>query len=266
MQKLDRPPTVVKDALLVAGRASLLTQLFHGLAGTWKLERHLSSSDVTEPSGECHGISTFAPRPLSKIPDTVADNHNGADEMLYHEEGKFYMRNHPSGGTAAPYMTFSRRYVWRMSFDHRDNSTTSARCVDRESWSDVLDEMSSVATVPGRSDNMKLYSRPVISLWFTKPGTTELDYLFHHLDIQLQTTERQDSNPRRGKVMVHARGSHLCVQDQYETEYAFIMEEDEDYEVETSSQFQLVEWKTVHTVKGPKKDQRIETKFLRYGG
>jgi hypothetical protein len=202
----------------------ILASLFKSLEGSWKLERRLNSANASEPSGRCHGVAHFTSRPPSKVETDFPGLGEVVGEMLYHEEGQFQMQA-SSVGVQMPYMTFSRNYIWRLN---------------------------PAATGAGR---------PLCSLWFTKPGTEELDYLFHSLLIDGHTLSQQDDQFQQSTSVIRAHGSHLCVEDQYETEYLFTVLEHED-----GANLSLAKWQTLHTVKGPMKDQRIATTFTRDDG
>ena len=89
---------------------------------------------------------------------------------------------------------------------------------------------------------------PKISLWFTKPGTEQVDYLFHNVDLTVD------------KSTVHGNGGHLCIDDFYSTSYTFQLR------MESQDAQPVVEsWETVHEVRGPKKDQNLTTWFSRVG-
>lgn len=133
------------------------------------------------------------------------------------------MRAH-SAAFQMPYMTFSRNYIWRIKSPQVG------------------------ATHSG------------VSLWFAKPGTEELDYLFHGLNVDGQTSGQHSDPSSQGdlSISIQAHGSHLCVEDQYETEYRFTFTDHKD-----ERKLSLAQWQTVHIVKGPNKDQMIETTFTR---
>jgi hypothetical protein len=204
--------------------ADLLSSVFESLEGPWTLERRLSSANASEPSGRCHGAVHFTPRPPSTVESDIPGTGEVIGEMLYHEEGQFQMQA-ASVGVQMPHMTFARNYIWRLN---------------------------SAAAESGY---------PSCSLWFAKPGTEELDYLFHTLVIDDRSLRQRDDKVQQRTSVIRAHGSHLCVKDQYETEYVFT-----DAEHDDGAKISLVEWQTVHTVKGPKKDQRIETTFTRAHG
>lgn len=188
---------------------SLACIIFRQLQGRWKLDRSLKSTNTSEPSGKCYGTASFTPRPVTKISD-----HSASEEMLYEESGDFEITLPVSTGYTGPRLTFSKKYIWRLS-------------IDRE---------------------------PNISVWFTKPGTDELDYLFHEQDLQ----SNPDGSTNIAVAAARAHGSHLCVEDMYETDYQY------DLMRKTHSEDpELSHWSTSHTVKGPKKDQLITTRFTR---
>ncbi|KPI45483.1 uncharacterized protein AB675_611 [Cyphellophora attinorum] len=85
-----------------------------------------------------------------------------------------------------------------------------------------------------------------ISVWFTKPGSEATDYLFH--DIHISVTEGTNE-----PSLIQGSGGHLCVDDFYSTAYEFSTDLDE----------RIQSWKTVHEVRGPKKDQVLTTNFSR---
>lgn len=204
-----------------AMESDIRTHLFKSLEGSWSLERKLNSADVSEPSGQCQGIARFTiptPGPAGR---GIQGHEDVVGEMLYREEGQFQMQA-PVPGVHMPYMTFSRNYIWRLS---------SAKAASGE---------------------------PLISLWFTKPGTEQLDYLFHILAMDDQAPGQLSEHSRQSVSVIRAHGSHLCVEDQYETDYAFRFTDQGD-----AAQPSLAQWQTIHTVKGPNKDQRIETTFTR---
>jgi hypothetical protein len=212
-----------------AMEADIRTHLFKSLEGSWNLERKLNSSNVSEPSGQCHGIARFtipAPGPVGRgIQGRGIQGHGDVvGEMLYREEGQFQMQA-PAPGVHMPYMTFSRNYIWRLN---------SAKAE---------------------------FGEHLISLWFTKPGTEQLDYLFHILAMDDQTPGQLSEHSRQSASVIRAHGSHLCVEDQYETHYVFRFTDQGD-----AAEPSLAQWQTIHTVKGPNKDQRIETTFTRDQG
>lgn len=181
--------------------------VFRQLQGKWTLARTLQSTNTSEPSGKCYGTASFSLRPVTDVSE-----HAATEEMLYEEHGDFEISLPVSTGYASPRLTFSRKYIWRLSSE----------------------------------------PDPTISVWFTKPGTDELDYLFHEQDLD----SGSDTSTRVSISAAHSHGSHLCVEDMYETDYQYDLTEDT----------RLSRWSTSHTVKGPKKDQLITTTFARDEG
>ncbi|RMD44280.1 hypothetical protein DV735_g788, partial [Chaetothyriales sp. CBS 134920] len=95
-----------------------------------------------------------------------------------------------------------------------------------------------------------------ISVWFTKPGTDTIDYIFHKITVDPAKTVKSD----HGTVLaIEGSGGHLCVEDFYHSTYTFYLSDSADNQVgPLFSSFQ-----TVHEVRGPKKDQLITTQFTR---
>ena len=216
------------DTAQEASNADILATIFAQLQGRWQLKRDLSSTLDWEATGNCHGHAIFSARPPTEVDGNGGKLQDRAiKEMLYHEQGEFQM-NAPSGPPAfsMPTMTFSRHYIWRLAHPEHASGTSDA------------------------------------SLWFAKPGTEELDYLFHHLaGVDVQAVERQRDDKVEVEGTISAQGSHLCVEDQYETAYKFVVVRKQDGTV--LSPPLLTRWETVHTLKGPKKDQKISTVFTK---
>ncbi|KIW82849.1 hypothetical protein Z517_02092 [Fonsecaea pedrosoi CBS 271.37] len=202
----------------IPSASNLLTRLFQDLSGTWLLNRKLQSADPSEPSGTCSGTATFTKTP-SPSPVLDADGKlNIPDaELLYHEQGNFEMMKAVGNHLASvPTFTFSRKYIWRLS----------------------------------RAENVY-----TISIWFTKPGTETIDYLFHKIDLPLDENQASQSELR---LVLDGTGGHLCVEDFYNSSYSFTLKRPD-----ADSPFSLFSWTTLHEVRGPKKDQHIETTFVR---
>ncbi|KAI9755035.1 MAG: hypothetical protein M4579_004438 [Chaenotheca gracillima] len=91
-----------------------------------------------------------------------------------------------------------------------------------------------------------------ISAWFVKTGSEEetkiVDYLFHKLDI----SNDQDSAFKNRPEGWIAKGGHLCVEDQYDSEYLFRFRA-----------VSLEKFRIRYTVKGPKKDYTSEAWYNR---
>ncbi|EXJ65264.1 hypothetical protein A1O7_01605 [Cladophialophora yegresii CBS 114405] len=198
--------------------SALLTRLFEDLPGTWLLNRQLRSADPSEPSGRCAGKAHFTTRP-SPSPVVGPDGklHTADAELLYHEQGEFEMKMATGNNlTSVPTFTFSRKYIWRLQ---------------------------------------KAENGHTISIWFAKPGTETIDYLFHKIDIPFEDDQNSEAD---GRLVLHGTGGHLCVEDFYSSSYTFTLSRPSE-----DSTFKLASWTTVHEVLGPKKDQHIETTFVR---
>lgn len=196
-------------------KSSVVARVWQRLEGTWNLTRKLHSINAAEPSGNCKGTATFTIRQPAIFVDDDGALQNASKEMLYSEQGEFEMSTTDSS-VSVPRFTFSRKYVWRLQQDKSANSE--------------------------------------ITIWFVKPGTDQIDYLFHKFLLQHVTKTSRD-----GKTCssIECSGGHLCVEDYYSSTYIFHLQEES---AESSS---LQEWDMVHEVRGPKKDQLIETSFSR---
>jgi hypothetical protein len=200
-----------------ATRSALLATLFQDLVGTWSLSRKLQSAHPAEPSGRCSGTATFTKRSTpSPVVGADGELDNADAELLYHERGEFEMMMANGNNLASvPTFTFSRKYIWRLQ--QSESSHT-------------------------------------ISIWFTKPGTETIDYLFHKIDVP----QEGDSPESTKKLTLHGSGGHLCVDDFYSSSYGFTLAKQGD-----KDSMSLSSWTTAHEVQGPKKDQHIETTFVR---
>lgn len=190
----------------------LVSELFQSLAGTWKLNRLLQSTNAAEPSGKCVGEATFTLRTPSPVLNDDGNPDIASSELLYHEQGEFELSASPFvGQNSPPKFSFSRKYIWRLQ--------------SSEDFSKI-------------------------SIWFAKPGTDVIDYLFHKINIAIPQSVSVSS--ASGKV-IHGSGGHLCIDDMYNTSYSFIL----------SNNATVLSWTSNHKVQGPKKDQIIETSFTR---
>lgn len=194
---------------------STIEQVWRQLQGTWSLTRKLHSVNAAEPSGDCRGTATFKIRQPAIFVDDDGVLQNATQEMLYAEQGDFEMAT-TAGSTNVPKFSFSRKYVWRLQNDKTKN--------------------------------------PEISIWFVKPGTEQIDYLFHKVLFQHVTEHTKEGKDRSS---VECSGGHLCVEDFYSSTYTFHLQDGED------GQALLQDWDMLHEVRGPKKDQVIETHFTK---
>jgi len=198
-------------------KSSALTTLWQGLQGTWQLKRKLHSMSVAQPSGNCTGTALFTARQPAVFVDGEGKLQNASKEMLYSEQGDFEMTS-MNGMTNLPKFSFSRKYVWRLQ-----------------------DEKSVT---------------PEISIWFVKPGTEQIDYLFHKFVVQ---DVMEDEKPGKSSIVVECSGGHLCVEDYYSSTYTFQLSKTP---TNMSDNFTLACWTMLHEVRGPQKDQVIETELF----
>jgi hypothetical protein len=195
---------------------ALIQRLFKELAGTWLLDRRLQSANASEPSGRCKGKATFTETQPSPVMDADGKLQLAGAELLYREQGEFEMDTPaPVLNTNVPKFSFSRQYIWRLQ------------------QSEGID---------------------TINIWFTKPGTDQIDYLFHKINMVLDDNDGSDSDRA---IVLRGQGGHLCVDDYYSSSYVFEMSGIDPTTVRLSS------WSMMHEVRGPKKDQIIETTFNR---
>lgn len=198
----------------MSDKAAIIETLWRGLLGSWRLTRTLQSANSSEPSGTCSGTSTFTAQEPSLFVDADGKLQNASKQLLYAETGDFEMSSNFTRATPPPKFTFSRKYIWRLQ--HLESAN------------------------------------PEISVWFTKPGTEKVDYLFHKFLIQ-------SINKEADVLHVDCSGGHLCVEDYYSSTYTFQLK---DFSDSTNERI-LQSWTMLHEVRGPKKDQVIETQFSR---
>lgn len=196
----------------MSDKAAALESIWRGLLGTWRLSRTLQSANSSEPSGTCSGTVTFTMQEPAVFVDIDGQLQKASKQLLYTETGEFEMSSNLGLSTPAPKFTFSRKYIWRLQ--HYD------------------------------------LSNPEISVWFPKPGTEKVDYLFHKFLIQSvdQTADR---------LHIDCSGGHLCVDDYYSSSYTFCL----GHAIGNTVDATLQSWTMLHEVRGPKKDQIIETQF-----
>lgn len=198
-------------------RTALITNLFHNLRGTWLLDRKLQSADPLAPSGRCSGQATFTPTQPSPVLGADGKLQLADAELLYHEHGDFEMATVIPGQSNPLKLPFSRKYIWRLR--QADQAVT-------------------------------------ISVWFTKPGTDTIDYLFHQIEIPFS---QEDISGTDSEIVLHGTGGHLCVDDFYSSSYTFSLSQ----KGSESDPVRLSSWTALHEVRGPKKDQIIETNFTK---
>lgn len=204
-----------------AQRVFLVDALFEQLPGAWNLDRRLQSTNATEPAGECVGTATFTQREPSVFINKDGKLEMASIELVYHEYGHFQMQQASAHINGARF-PFSRKYVWRYQRKDKDQP-------------------------------------PSFSIWFTKPGTEVIDYLFHTVNVTLFETNDDESASR---VQLHGEGCHLCEDDLYSSSYTFGYTSNIKA-VDMRDSVTLKSWSMLHEVRGPNKDQIIETSFSR---
>ncbi|OAL65066.1 T-complex protein 1 [Trichophyton rubrum] len=185
----------------------------------------LKSDNHRDMQGELKGTATFKPacNGRSGIPN----------DLVYEEQGE--MRD-PSGRNSTR-MKWSRRYMWRLS-----DSSLSVWFVK------VNMESSKESAQDGQTEDLP-------------------DYIFHQLrfmdedegekgDLEVTDLVPPATASDEGETAVlFARGSHLCIKDNYETTYAF--------RVSKGCFGCIHNWASSHVVEGPKKSQRIVNMYTR---
>ncbi|PGH31686.1 hypothetical protein GX50_05526 [[Emmonsia] crescens] len=227
---------------------SLASRIFSSLIDPrpWVLSRTLRSDNTADLNGGLKGTASF----ILNTGHTA----DGIREILYREEGEM-----PGVGGNMAGLRWARKYIWRLS------------------PSSFLTE--DAAEPPAEQANSEH-----LSIWFVKlqkPGSdlergkgtsesediNEADYIFHELEIQFASTcteQLRSMAPNaiipppveepNTKVVI-ARGQHLCINDDYQTVYAFRMGED--------PAGRILSWSSRHIVRGPKKSQDIVNLYSR---
>lgn len=217
-------PGITSDNATKSEQTSSIALVFGQLAGTWVLNRILNSNNAAEPSGKCIGTATFKPREPSVFIGDDSKLDLAQAEIVYHEQGEFEMYQTVGTQNTAPKFPFSRKYIWRLQ-EH-----------------------------PERSSH-------VLSIWFTKPGTEQIDYLFHKVDMQ--TTDLEAEYKSQSTCNLEGEGGHLCEEDFYSSSYTFHLSKIDGDGTSSVDSSRLTSWKMLHEVRGPQKDQAIATEFTR---
>jgi hypothetical protein len=93
--------------------ASLLTSLFHSLAGTWTHELRMENATMVDLPTTGHGLCNFTSRAASKIKG-LDDSADSVEEMLIHENGDYSIEGSGQSSIYMPSLLWSRNFVWRM--------------------------------------------------------------------------------------------------------------------------------------------------------
>lgn len=89
-----------------------------------------------------------------------------------------------------------------------------------------------------------------LSVWFARTDDQKkADYLFHHVEFEVPKPDMEEVESRRGW---QATAGHLCIDDFYDVNYLF-----------NFKAVNLRDWTLGYTVKGPKKDYRIDGVYSR---
>ncbi|OAX81538.1 hypothetical protein ACJ72_04117 [Emergomyces africanus] len=236
------------------------SRIFSSLADDprpWVLSRTLRSDNPADLNGELRGRASF--RLLNNNTRNTAD---GLRELLYREEGD--MPGVGGGMAGAAGLRWTKKYIWRLT-----------------PWPFLMEEEDSVRELP-----MEQTNGGRLSVWFVKAQKPvsdstsgaedtmhEADYIFHGLDIiQFDSTDADESCSQVSNAtipsppppapvrepntqVVIARGQHLCVNDRYQTVYAFRMGNDPPG--------RILSWSSRHLIRGPKKRQDIVNLYSR---
>ena len=200
--------------------------IFASLTRPWVLTRTLRSNHPSQPSGTCTGVATFVSL-CSSDQDTHNDGRTKIQDMLYAESGTFEMKTDLSG-TNVLKAPFEKKYIWRLHTP------------------EVGEEKLSIFFVK------QSHGKPDLEAG-TDTQRHEVDYLFHTLLLDIADKSLSEAT----HYDVRARGDHLCVQDNYQSEYLFTIDREDGHFPAVQS------WNMRHTVMGPKKDQVIDTMFTK---
>ncbi|EFR03538.1 hypothetical protein MGYG_06534 [Nannizzia gypsea CBS 118893] len=196
-------------------------------ARPWNLTRRLQSANNLDMQGELSGTAIFKP--------ACNERSSSQPDLVYEEQGEM---PDPSGLNSTG-MKWSRKYMWRLS-----------------------DSGLSVWFV-------KVNMKPSKESTQDNPTGDLPDYLFHQLHF---TGEGEGEGEQGGfdgsglvppaasadvgeTAVLFAHGSHLCVEDNYVTTYAF--------RVSKHCISYIHSWASSHVVEGPKKSQRILNLYTR---
>ena len=98
-------------------------------------------------------------------------------------------------------------------------------------------------------------SKDIISAWFVKDEST-VDYFFHNLNFGDESAESLQRPEDDKELKLKASGHHLCVNDTYQPEYSFKLDNSTG----------LNRWSLRYIVKGPGKDDVIDNNYTRDEG
>ena len=107
----------------------------------------------------------------------------------------------------------------------------------------------------------KHVDRSNLSVWFCKPGSELIDYLFHTIDIDTESELVGEPIGASASIELGGNGGHLCIDDFYSSTYSFRLAARHHTAASEECAHELHSFSTVHEVRGPRKDQVISTSF-----
>ena len=107
----------------------------------------------------------------------------------------------------------------------------------------------------------KHVKRSNLSVWFCKPGSEVIDYLFHTIDIDTESEMAGEIIGDSALIELGGNGGHLCIDDYYSSTYSFRLASNHHTAATEKGSHELHSFSTVHEVRGPRKDQVISTSF-----
>ena len=107
----------------------------------------------------------------------------------------------------------------------------------------------------------KHVNRSNLSVWFCKPGSELIDYLFHTIDIDTESEMAGEIVGHSALIELGGNGGHLCIDDFYSSTYLFKLASNHHAIASKECSHELHSFSTVHEVRGPRKDQVISTSF-----
>jgi hypothetical protein len=226
--------------------------VFRSLLGTWKLEREVKSQLPSHPSGHFSGTAMFLLR------EATWDGRKGAKSGV----SKVGYDAEPAAQTSAEDATVANRMAGLSV--NAEKEAEPEKSVELEYL--YIEEGEFVAAEGGlRFPATRRYiwrydeKRDVLSQWFVRTDDNKrADYLFHEIEFVVppaakgSDVERKLGDRDRECKGWKAKAGHLCVDDYYDVEYDFKF-----------AAINLKEWRIGYTVKGPKKDYRIDGTYTR---
>lgn len=107
----------------------------------------------------------------------------------------------------------------------------------------------------------KQVNRSNLSVWFCKPGSELIDYLFHTINIDTESGMAGEVIGDSTLVELEGNGGHLCIDDFYSSSYSFRLAPNPHTATSEDCSHDLHSFMTMHEVRGPRKNQVITTTF-----